>query len=708
MATAGSIVIDLLMKTGAFETDSKRAEKRLRELQKTAKQFGVAVGSAVVAAGAALTTVTVQAIQFADQIDEMSQRIGVSTEQLSGWAYAAKLSGTSLDSLTNALPKLSKNMAAAQDEGSRLGQLFKAIGVDTVDAAGNLRDVEDVLPDLADRFKALDNDTLEAALAMELFGRSGAELLEFLNRGSDGIKTLTDRAAQLGIVIGTDTAANAAEFNDRLDDLAAMGMAFGIILADELLPSLIALTEWFIEADTEGSNLEKTATGVATGLSVIADTAFRAYQGLSAVVNAIIGLQAKWINFVSKIPQFKLADSLIFDGAIGRQSGILADSSFANAQEGVQGLMNGSDIGRGTYIDPTGALKSNTPESGDVAARIKAMQEQIKAFLENPTGGTGTGGGAAKKSEAEQEAERLQQAYDSLNASLERQAFFLGKTGEEAQVRYETELGALSELEPALKEQLLAKAALLDAEIAAREEAEKQEELDKRATEAFEQMNGSILEQIELIGMAADEQEIFNALAWLGADAEQWRKDAITENIKLLQAMREEMNEQIEAMDAVRDAGRQFLGDLFDGSKSFKDSFLDALDSINQRLLQMISDNLIEQLLGKDGDPAGGSAGGWFSNLFSGLFGGSRAGGGDTISGRSYLVGEQGPEMFVPRSAGTIIPAEQTAAMRSGGGSVTQNIQFNLPGRYDMRTQQQIQADMANAGRKSLARGTAG
>ena len=42
---AGSIIIDLLMKTGSFETDSKRAEKRLREMEKTAKQVGTVIGT---------------------------------------------------------------------------------------------------------------------------------------------------------------------------------------------------------------------------------------------------------------------------------------------------------------------------------------------------------------------------------------------------------------------------------------------------------------------------------------------------------------------------------------------------------------------------------------------------------------------------------------------------------------------------------------
>lgn len=699
MATAGSIVIDLLMRTGAFETDSKRAEKRLKELQKTAKQFGVAVGAAVVTAGTALTAVTIQAINFADQIDEMSQRLGVSTEQLSGWAYAAKLSGTSFESLTNAIPKLSKNLAAAQVEGSRMSELFKTLGVATVDAAGNLRDVEDVLPDLADRFQALDNDTLEAALAMEVFGRSGAELLEFLNKGSGGIKELTDRAAELGIVIGSDTAGNAAQFKDRLDDLQAVASALGLQVADRLLPAMIELVEQFSDLAKEGD----LATGIADGI----ESSFNVLTGTVTVLHAAV----KGVIF-DLIALYNLADGLSRIGPMGwakeAADGRSSEDAFRDA-----GVARDMAAGQSARIDAVfsgGAPRSQAIEWIDPPKPGPAPvnESSLNAFLANPTGAKPKGG-KAKKSEAELEAERLQQAYDSLSESLERQQFMLGKVGEEAQVRYEIELGSLQNLTPALKDELLAKAALLDAEIAAREEAEKQEELDKRAAEAFEQMNGAILEQIELIGMSADEQEIFNNLAWAGVTAESARGQEIIANTKRLQELRDVMDDQIEAMDAVRDAGRDFLGDLFDGSKSFKDAFVDALDSIQQRLLQMIADNLIEQLLGKDGDPGGGAAGNWLGDLFGAFFGGAKAGGGDTIAGRGYLIGEQGPEMFVPRTAGTIIPAAETAAMARGGrgGSTVNNVTFVLPGRNDLRSEQQRQADLARVTGRQLARGTA-
>ena len=72
---AGSIIIDLLMKTGSFETDSKRAEKRLREMERTAKQVGAAIGTAFVVAGTVVAGLTKHAIDMADEMRDLSIRV---------------------------------------------------------------------------------------------------------------------------------------------------------------------------------------------------------------------------------------------------------------------------------------------------------------------------------------------------------------------------------------------------------------------------------------------------------------------------------------------------------------------------------------------------------------------------------------------------------------------------------------------------------
>jgi hypothetical protein len=726
MATAGSIVIDLLMRTGSFETDSKRAEKRLKELKKEAVDAGKAIGAGVAVAATALAALTWQSIQMADQLDEMSMRLGISTETLSGWGYAAKLSGTDLESLAGAIPKLSKTLAAAADESSKAGELFTALGINVKDAAGNLRDVEDVLPEIADRFRALKNDTAEAALAQELFGRSGANMLDFLNRGSAGIQELSDRAAELGLIVSGDTAAAAAEFNDSLEDLRAVTGAFGLQIAEMLLPHLQDLVDWLVQSQREGKLL---------GFEI---------EDLSGVVDYFAGELSKAdsigesfkVSIQGMIEQVAAFGDIL--GAVAGRDWQAFKTAFSNYTD-AQAKTIGSAL-----IGVPGGQQTRTVRFSDEQRMPASMLSDRN--LPDPTsrinrllGGTESGGKKAREqlSEAEKAAKRLQEQFDQTLASLEEQQYMLGKTGEEARLRYEIEFGALKDLDQAKKDQLITEAAYLDAMTKAREEVEKLAEETKRADEAFNRVNDELLQGVDLLRMSADEQEIWNNLAWAGVDAESARGQEIIENTKRLQGVRDAMEDQIGAMDAIRGAGADFLADWSSGAKSFKEAGLDALDSIHQRLLQMIAENLMEKLFGKQGDPAGGSTGGWFQGILDGFFGngsqgqsaptsggdsgagfwgtlaswagsffgGGRAGGGDVMTDRGYWVGEQGPEWFQPRTAGTVLPNGESMAMAGGRRRevrVEQN--FYNPVMADRATDTQRQQESGRKAQRAISR----
>lgn len=71
---------------------------------------------------------------------------------------------------------------------------------------------------------------------------------------------------------------------------------------------------------------------------------------------------------------------------------------------------------------------------------------------------------------------------------------------------------------------------------------------------------------------------------------------------------------------------------------------------------------------------------------FGSLFGGFKAEGGPVSSGRAYMVGERGPELFVPRSSGNIVP--------NGGGTA----QVSIVNHIDARTDQASVAQMVAAG----------
>src|SRR5262249_17363417 len=141
-------------------------------------------------------------------------KTGVTVEDLSKLKFAAEQSGSSFDGLQTALRGLANNMEAAAAGSKSQEAAFKALGVSATDASGNLRPMNDVLLDVADKFKTMPDGATKSALAMDIFGRSGLAMIPMLDEGSAGIKAMGDQAQRLGIVFTGEAAKGADEFND--------------------------------------------------------------------------------------------------------------------------------------------------------------------------------------------------------------------------------------------------------------------------------------------------------------------------------------------------------------------------------------------------------------------------------------------------------------------------------------------------------------
>jgi phage-related protein len=85
------------------------------------------------------------------------------------------------------------------------------MGTSFKDAAGNVKPMSEILPGLADTFKSMPDGAEKAALATQLFGRSGTQMLPFLNKGSAGIAELTAKAQQMGLIVDDVSAKSFAD-----------------------------------------------------------------------------------------------------------------------------------------------------------------------------------------------------------------------------------------------------------------------------------------------------------------------------------------------------------------------------------------------------------------------------------------------------------------------------------------------------------------
>jgi len=298
---AGSIVIDLLMKTGSFETDSKRAEKRLKDFEATAKKSALAIAGVATAAIAGFAAMAKSTINSMDQMSKMAQQVGVTTEALSSLGYAARLSGVEQNNLTQSLARLSRGMIDAAAGTGEAKKAFDALGID----ASTMKSADEALLQVADRFSRMEDGAQKTALAMQLFGRSGAQLVPFLNQGRDGIANLQREADRLGITLSGETGKAAEEFNDSLFRLQQSFAGIVNNVVRDLLPAMQdfvdVISNAWIQTDQMRYQSERL---VNTGLTDFFDALG---SGVAIVADVFVGL-VKLIDAVSSSFQVVTAD----------------------------------------------------------------------------------------------------------------------------------------------------------------------------------------------------------------------------------------------------------------------------------------------------------------------------------------------------------------------------------------------------------------
>lgn len=197
-----------------------------------------AIGTALFSA---LRDVTVEMAEFGDETAKTARQLGIGADELLSWRFAAERSGVDANQLTTGLRRLQRNIVDAGEGVDTAVRAFRDLGVEFRDSEGGFREIEDILPDIADGFANLESDTQRSARAQQIFGRAGAQLLPFLEGGSEGIRELQRRFAELGGNLGDDFFANAEAAQDAMADFELASTAAKASLATELLPALTTI-----------------------------------------------------------------------------------------------------------------------------------------------------------------------------------------------------------------------------------------------------------------------------------------------------------------------------------------------------------------------------------------------------------------------------------------------------------------------------------
>jgi len=205
------------------------------QMQAAAAKFGAALTAlGVTASVGGILAFARQAIDSAAALDDLAEKTGASVEKLSSLSLQAKISGTQLETVEQGLIKLSKAMFGLDEDSKGAGKAFAALGIDLNQLRG--LDTADALRVVAAEMSKFKDGASKTALALDIFGKSGAQLLPYL-------KDLAE-AGELNSKVTAQQAADAETLQKALNKFGAEALASKQALVLSLLPGLLQLADY--------------------------------------------------------------------------------------------------------------------------------------------------------------------------------------------------------------------------------------------------------------------------------------------------------------------------------------------------------------------------------------------------------------------------------------------------------------------------------
>jgi len=645
-------------------TAQDQASQVFRNLQGNMSKiasFGSTLNGVLGKLGIALGAVQVgamfkQVVDQADALNDMSQKTGVAIETLSQFSTAAQKSGTSLEAVGKGIKNLSMQMVQASAGNKDSIKIFKALDIEVTNIDGSLRSASDIMMEVADVFGSLEDGATKSAIATKLFGKAGVEMIPMLNEGRQAI-------SDMQVVIDAQFAKAADKFNDKLVDMGNGMKSIFVTIGPSLFKFFDDLSGAFKKVDSDGSAANLLFKAFQDTLTIIVATA----AGVVGVLNA---LGASLTGLATAAGQVSAGD---FAGAMATLGDTTSKvgNQFELTKNQVTGFLaelNAVKAITGAGIE-TGVTGRITPNLGDNEARTEAYKKLGGAIRETTIDQSKfndvfAGGGGVNK--FKQFLIDQQAAIDLL--ALEGQQ--VNMTASEYKMLTE-EKKFDAEVAKLLEEQSGANATAFLAEAEALK-AQKMALIE--SNEYYKQsIEGGFMDGLKNIREKA--MNVGGQISSAMQNAFSGMEDALVSFVMTGKADFKSLANSI-ISDLIRIQIRSMLGGMFGGGGGFN-------------ILSLLG-------MGGGGGPFSFGAGG-----YTGM-GPFMAKGGPVSANSPYIVGEKGPELFMPGSSGSIVPNN-----RLGGGSdgvtINQTINISTGVQQTVRAEiQQLLPQISNAAKNAV------
>ena len=214
------------------------------KLSRSFRNLGIAIGGAAILG--AVNRFIGTTIRMGDELDKVSQQVGLTAQELQAYTHAANLAGVDSQGFANAMGQLQKNARDMANGTGEAKEAFEQLGVEVTGTNGELLSGGELLQQIADGFQNTSNPAERTALAMEIMGRSGRRMLPMLTGGSEGLQRMTEELEALGGGMSDVAIRNSVELTDSLTRLNVSWTSMRSQLAVRVLPTL----DWLVRKIT--------------------------------------------------------------------------------------------------------------------------------------------------------------------------------------------------------------------------------------------------------------------------------------------------------------------------------------------------------------------------------------------------------------------------------------------------------------------------
>ncbi len=650
MASAGTLIFELAADVSRLRSDMGKAQNEIKasldSISKSTATSALMMGVDFARSFAQGFAQSISAaIDQADAMGKLAQRIGTTTEALSALNHAASFAAVNLDDLTTGFKGMEKSLLEARDPLSDQAAAYKAFGLNVqelkaMDPAAAFESIADAVSKYADGAQ-------KAGALQQIFGKQFSVLIPMLNEGKEGLEAAKQEAFDLGLVISTSTAQSMGDLNDDFARIKNVSTGLAAQVADQLVPSLQALTGIFKDAMKAGSGLNEVIkwVGEQASLTVIDFMQLVGEIGIAVKVFQAFGASAKQLmsgEFKASVDTMK--------------------QSFADTSKAMADLNQKTDYAR----TQAKLRKEANQDEASAWGQVRLEADKTGKAVANYTDNLDRNAAAHKKAKKEVD------EYGNMLKTLQEQLRAAQANGDQMKMLLSDP--TFQKFTATEQEKLKATLQATLNQTAANEDAKRvQDELNKARDDA----DKNYIKQVEdLKSFASAQQDMIDPTrAYIAAitKLEEAKKAQLLTDREVTQAQQvyaQRMEEAIKKTDPLKDqlkdlqqAVEGFGKKSSDAMVDFMFSTKDVSVSFSEMVTSMLKDiaklliykNVMEPLVK---GLSGGGATGWVGALTGALgYGGAKMAGGPVSPGQWYSVNESPfrSEAFVPNVPGTII-----------------------------------------------------